>query len=102
MSTTFDTIDDLEARKRELLLLRLKRTAKTVGTRAGPPALLRVGREQPLPLSYAQQRLWFIDQLDSAGGAAYHMPAALRLRGQLHRGAVRAALDRIVARHEIL
>ena len=102
MSTTFDTIDDLDARKRELLLLRLKRTAKTVGTRAGPPALLRVGREQPLPLSFAQQRLWFIDQLDSAGGAAYHMPAALRLRGPLHRGALRAALDRIVARHEIL
>ncbi|MBV8123374.1 MAG: amino acid adenylation domain-containing protein, partial [Paucibacter sp.] len=61
-----------------------------------------VDRNQPLPLSFAQQRLWFIDQLDQAGGAAYHMPAALRLHGQLDRLALRAALDRIVARHEAL
>ena len=60
------------------------------------------GREAPLPLSWAQQRLWFLDQLDQAAGAAYHMPAALHLRGDLDRAALRATLDRIVARHEIL
>ncbi|MCE0465008.1 phosphopantetheine-binding protein, partial [Pseudomonas uvaldensis] len=36
-----------------------------------------VPRDQPLPLSLAQQRLWFLDQLDHAASVAYHMPAAL-------------------------
>ncbi|MCF5709236.1 amino acid adenylation domain-containing protein [Pseudomonas syringae] len=55
-----------------------------------------------LPLSLAQQRLWFLDQLDPAASVAYHMPAALQLRGQLDRKALQRALDRIVARHESL
>ncbi|GAB3350938.1 amino acid adenylation domain-containing protein [Lysobacter tyrosinilyticus] len=59
-------------------------------------------RNAPLPLSWAQQRLWFIDQLDAAAGAAYHLPAALRLRGTLNRDALKTTLDRIVARHEAL
>uniref|UniRef100_UPI00068B5399 non-ribosomal peptide synthetase n=1 Tax=Andreprevotia chitinilytica TaxID=396808 RepID=UPI00068B5399 len=59
-------------------------------------------RSQPLPLSWAQQRLWFLNQLDANAGAAYHMPAGLRLHGQLDRAALRATLDRIVARHEVL
>ncbi|WP_408953367.1 amino acid adenylation domain-containing protein [Lysobacter sp. Hz 25] len=59
-------------------------------------------RNGPLPLSWAQQRLWFLDQLDPAAGAAYHMPAALRLSGSLDRDALKAALDRVVARHENL
>ncbi|KPA90300.1 amino acid adenylation enzyme/thioester reductase family protein [Pseudomonas asplenii] len=61
-----------------------------------------VARDQDLPLSLAQQRLWFLDQLDHAASIAYHMPAALRLRGQLDRQALQRALDRIVARHESL
>ncbi|NHZ35817.1 non-ribosomal peptide synthetase, partial [Massilia rubra] len=59
-------------------------------------------RAAPLPLSFAQQRLWFLDQLDHAAGAAYHMPAGLRLSGQLDTDALVRALDRIVARHESL
>jgi long-chain acyl-CoA synthetase len=46
----------------------------------------------PLPLSFAQQRLWFLEQLGSAG-AAYHMPTGLRLRGELDREALGRALD---------
>ncbi|WP_040072074.1 condensation domain-containing protein, partial [Pseudomonas batumici] len=61
-----------------------------------------VSRDQDLPLSLAQQRLWFLDQLDHAASVAYHMPAALRLRGRLDRHALQRALDRIVARHESL
>ncbi len=61
-----------------------------------------VSREQALPLSLAQQRLWFLDQLDHAASVAYHMPAALHLRGSLDRNALQRALDRIVARHESL
>ena len=59
-------------------------------------------RQHPLPLSWAQQRLWFLAQLDPAAGAAYHMPAGLRLQGRLNRTALRATLDRLVARHEAL
>ncbi|MBV6325766.1 hypothetical protein KVP70_33190, partial [Duganella sp. HSC-15S17] len=62
----------------------------------------RTARNQALPLSWAQQRLWFLDQLDHAAGAAYHMPAALSLQGQLDCAALQATLDRIVARHEVL
>jgi amino acid adenylation domain-containing protein len=59
-------------------------------------------RDKPLPLSWAQQRLWFLDRLDHSAGAAYHMPTALRLTGQLDKDALRASLDRIVYRHEVL
>ncbi|MEO8380765.1 MAG: amino acid adenylation domain-containing protein, partial [Acidobacteriota bacterium] len=70
---------------------------------AGTSTLGRIeiaDRNQPLPLSLAQQRLWFLDQLDGAASAAYHMPAALRLLGQLDVAALQATLDRLVARHE--
>ncbi|MDQ1925164.1 condensation domain-containing protein, partial [Massilia pseudoviolaceinigra] len=65
-------------------------------------AILPANRDDALPLSFAQQRLWFLDQLDHAAGAAYHMPAGLRLQGQLNQAALQAALDRILARHEAL
>ncbi|MGH8083604.1 MAG: amino acid adenylation domain-containing protein, partial [Lysobacter sp.] len=60
-----------------------------------------VSRAQPLPVSYAQQRLWFFGELDN-GSEAYHIPFALHLRGALDRAALQRALDRIVQRHEAL
>ncbi|MBV9772880.1 MAG: amino acid adenylation domain-containing protein, partial [Gemmatimonadetes bacterium] len=51
------------------------------------------------PLSFAQQRLWFIHQLDP-GSSAYNMPSVLRLRGALDVGALRRALTEVVRRHE--
>ncbi|MBJ7310428.1 non-ribosomal peptide synthetase [Rugamonas sp. CCM 8940] len=68
--------------------------AGTTGT-AGIPA-------GHAPLSHAQQRLWFLHQLDSAAGLAYHMPVAYRLSGTLHEDALKAALARIVQRHDSL
>ncbi|MCG6577329.1 amino acid adenylation domain-containing protein, partial [Pseudomonas sp. AF32] len=59
-------------------------------------------RQAPLPLSFAQQRLWFIAHLDAQASAAYHMAGGLRLRGDLDEAALRAALSRIVERHEAL
>ncbi|MFT5757211.1 MAG: amino acid adenylation domain-containing protein [Alteromonadaceae bacterium] len=59
-------------------------------------------RDMPLALSYAQQRLWFIEQLDKNASAAYHMPIGLRLTGILKANVLVAALDKIVERHEIL
>ncbi|HLN23302.1 MAG TPA: condensation domain-containing protein, partial [Patescibacteria group bacterium] len=54
-----------------------------------------------LPLSFAQSRLWFLDQLES-GGAAYNIPLALRLQGRLDAEALVAALRAVVARHQAL
>ncbi|OKP02419.1 Amino acid adenylation [Xenorhabdus eapokensis] len=64
--------------------------------------LLVADRNQSLPLSFAQQRLWFLAQLDPAASLAYHIPMALRLTGQLHRPALIRALDHLIARHESL
>ncbi|TBF87874.1 non-ribosomal peptide synthetase, partial [Rhizobium leguminosarum] len=61
----------------------------------------RADRDGPIGLSFAQQRLWFVAQLDGAS-QAYHMPAGLRLRGDLDEAALVRALDRIVYRHEVL
>ncbi|HEX6911548.1 MAG TPA: amino acid adenylation domain-containing protein [Longimicrobium sp.] len=69
--------------------------------RAELPAIGPVDRGAPLPLSYAQQRLWFLEQSGDLG-STYHVPLGLRLRGALDRGALLRALDRIVARHEVL
>ncbi|HEX7243495.1 MAG TPA: condensation domain-containing protein, partial [Longimicrobiaceae bacterium] len=70
------------------------------GAAVAPP-VERVPREGPLPLSFAQQRLWVVDRLEP-GSAAYNMPYALRLRGGLDAAALRAALDALVRRHEAL
>ncbi|HEV3050799.1 MAG TPA: amino acid adenylation domain-containing protein, partial [Longimicrobium sp.] len=69
--------------------------------RAEAAAIAPVERTAAIPPSFAQQRLWFIEQLGGTG-AAYHLPLRLRLRGDLDRGALVRALDRIVARHEAL
>jgi amino acid adenylation domain-containing protein len=66
------------------------------------PAIVPTSRQETLPLSFAQQRLWFLAQLDERAGAAYAMPAGVRLKGSLDHAALRAAMDRIVARHEAL
>jgi amino acid adenylation domain-containing protein len=66
------------------------------------PAVTAVVRdEQPLALSFAQQRLWFIDQL-APGSAQYNMPIALKLQGELHIDALHRAFSEIVQRHEVL
>ncbi|UUZ51678.1 condensation domain-containing protein [Massilia sp. B-10] len=70
--------------------------------RAVHSAIVHADRSGKLPLSWAQQRLWFLDQLDHAVGVAYHMPVGLRLSGQLDKAALQATLDRIIARHENL
>ncbi|HEU0301618.1 MAG TPA: condensation domain-containing protein, partial [Longimicrobium sp.] len=63
--------------------------------------ILPVERTGDLPLSFAQQRLWFLEEMGGLG-STYHIPSRLRLAGSLDREALRRALDRIVARHEAL
>ncbi len=65
------------------------------------PPVERVPRDGPLPLSFAQERLWFLAQLEPES-ASYNVPLGLRLRGTLDAGALGRALTEIVARHEVL
>ncbi|CZT29110.1 amino acid adenylation [Pseudomonas cerasi] len=63
--------------------------------------ILPAPRDQSLPLSFAQQRLWFLAQMEG-GNQAYNIPLALSLQGSLDVAALTAALGRIVERHETL
>ncbi|HVG31078.1 MAG TPA: amino acid adenylation domain-containing protein, partial [Pyrinomonadaceae bacterium] len=65
------------------------------------PPIVPVGRDGALPLSFAQQRLWFIDQLEP-GNTAYLLPMAVRLSGRLDAGALGRALGEVARRHESL
>ncbi|HEX2094410.1 MAG TPA: amino acid adenylation domain-containing protein, partial [Longimicrobiaceae bacterium] len=65
------------------------------------PPIVPADRSGRLALSFAQQRLWFLEQLGRMG-STYHVRRRLRLRGELDRLALVRALDRIVARHEAL
>ncbi|KRB65132.1 hypothetical protein ASE07_27810 [Noviherbaspirillum sp. Root189] len=69
--------------------------------RSALPPITPVARGEGLVLSFAQQRLWFLAQMEGVS-QAYHMPMGLRLDGVLNHQALRYALDRIVARHESL
>src|SRR5262249_28884397 len=70
-------------------------------TRGALPAITPSGRGERIPLSYAQQRLWFLAQMDELS-TAYHIPFGMRLRGELNQAALKQALNRIVERHEAL
>ena len=65
------------------------------------PPIAPTARDGRVPLSFAQQRLWFLEQLGEPG-SAYHIHRPLRLRGALDRTALVRALDAIVVRHEAL
>ncbi|WP_230091984.1 amino acid adenylation domain-containing protein [Streptomyces olivaceus] len=92
----------------ELELRTLFRTPTPAGLAAGlhgagtarQPLIPRPRRE-PMPLSFAQRRLWFLQRF-GAPSATYHMPLALRLSGALDRAALGDALADVVARHETL
>ena len=66
-----------------------------------PPPLRRVARDRPIPLSLPQERVWFFERL-SPGNLAYNFQATVSLQGQVDVDALRAALDEIVRRHEVL
>ncbi|MFD7868500.1 amino acid adenylation domain-containing protein, partial [Streptomyces sp. NPDC059783] len=92
----------------ELELRALFRTPTPAGLAAGlrdaataRQALVPRPRREPMPLSFAQRRLWFLQQF-GAPSATYHMPLALRLSGDLDRAALSAALGDVVTRHETL
>ena len=88
--------------QREALLKQLKKK-KTQGAEPRKDTISTFSRSgnDRVAMSYAQQRLWFIDQLQS-GSASYNISAALRLKGALDVEALRMSFDDIVRRHEVL
>ncbi|MEV5650885.1 amino acid adenylation domain-containing protein [Nocardia sp. NPDC052254] len=71
---------------------------RTTGTRV---PLTPAVRPEPVPLSLAQQRMWFLNRFEP-DSAAYNIPVMLRLSGRLDTAALTAALDDVAARHEVL
>src|SRR5579859_4017287 len=82
-------------------MARLVEAALNGGAAPTPAPIPRADRGQPLPLSFTQERMWFIQQLDPLS-AAYNIAAAVRLHGALDLSAMDAALTELVRRHEAL
>jgi len=65
------------------------------------PPIEVASRDQTLPLSFSQQRLWFLEQFDHEQ-ALYNIPTAIRLQGVLNIVALEASINNVIARHEVL
>jgi len=95
---TADLRAELKERKAEILDF-LKNTA--YGQTPPDSSLPRISRDKDLPLSFAQQRLWFLDQLEP-GSTVYNVPGALRIEGALRVEVLERCFNEIVRRHEAL
>ena len=96
-SLTHREREEIAARKVTILEL-LEKSAP----RAQQPAIPRRCADAKIPLSFAQERLWFLDRLSPDAGAAYHLGRALSLYGALDAEVLQWSLNRIVERHEAL
>ncbi|BAS60151.1 amino acid adenylation domain protein (plasmid) [Leptolyngbya boryana NIES-2135] len=98
MSDLSQRLAALSPEKRALLLQRLHQTSQ----HPTPTQIQRQARStNTFPLSFAQQRLWFLNQLEP-GNAFYNMPAAILLKGHLNIAALEHSLDALIQRHEAL
>ncbi|MFF4707218.1 amino acid adenylation domain-containing protein [Streptomyces sp. NPDC001297] len=85
----------------ERTVARMAAELDRLGRSAPPlPPVVRVPRDRPLPLSFPQERIWFLEQL-SPGNLAYNAQATIRLRGPLDAEALGATITEVVRRHEI-
>ena len=103
MSTVQDRLAQLSPEKRALLLGKLNQNQngapKPSAQRPVIAALPRTG--DPLPLSFGQQRLWFLNEFEP-DSAAYNLGMAMRLQGTLNAAVLAQSLTAIVQRHEVL
>lgn len=100
-STTGQSTTGLSANeKQELLQLLL--AGKGIQQAAAPQKTIpRRSEDKPAPLSFAQQRIWFLEQFEP-GTTAYHIPLAVHVAGDFDEGAFQAAITEIVHRHQSL
>jgi amino acid adenylation domain-containing protein len=100
MTDVSNRLASLSPEERVALVMQLKRKGRGA-KRVSDHAITRRENRIDAPLSFAQQRLWFLEQLDP-GNAAYHLPLYYLLGGQLDIAALRRSLNEIVRRHELL
>jgi amino acid adenylation domain-containing protein len=93
-----ELLADIRAKREEIVAF-LQQAKRSVTT--GSQRLLGLPRPEHLPLSYAQQRLWFLEQLGLVG-SGYNLPAALKLEGDLEFEALERSFSEIIRRHESL
>lgn len=98
MAQDVQNIAELSPTERAALVARLKQ--QRAAEREGAQAISRRDPTAHYPLSFAQQRLWFLEQLEPDG--PYKVPAAFRLRGPLQVAALEQSVNEIISRHEIL
>src|SRR5262245_42177166 len=96
--TAVERRPELTQARRDLIEKRLRHALKSPARTVSIP---RRTDAESAPLSFAQQRLWFIDQLEP-GSPAYHVATSLRLRGSLDAVALEKSIAPIIERHEIL
>ncbi|MDF5723371.1 MAG: amino acid adenylation domain-containing protein [Rhizonema sp. PD37] len=102
MSDLLKRLETLSPEKRELVLQKLKKQQQSLQNNGGLTLSVKpVSREQPLSLSFAQQRLWFLDQLEGEK-CVYNVPFFWQLSGFLNISALEQAIQEIVQRHEVL
>ncbi|HEY2292056.1 MAG TPA: amino acid adenylation domain-containing protein, partial [Thermoanaerobaculia bacterium] len=90
-----------EARTLGALARRIEEARRGPAELPPRPPLVRISRAEPPPLSFAQQRLWFLDRLQP-GSPVYNLPVGWRLLGRLDPEALERALDEVFRRHEAL
>ena len=92
---------NLSPMQREKLLVKIQQYKGKSGKASGLQLIQAVDRSSTSPLSFSQQRLWFLDQFEGQN-PSYNMPALLRVEGELNLDALLKAFNAIVARHEML
>jgi amino acid adenylation domain-containing protein len=100
MSDVFNRVASLSPEERSSLVMRLRRKAQGAET-AAKRAIPRRQKGVDAPLSFAQQRLWFLHQLEPTN-AAYQLPLSHWLEGPLNVAALEASINEIIRRHEAL
>lgn len=98
--TLTQALQDQLKRHKPALLELIRNTTTSTGT-AGNTPIVPVSRDRDLPLSWAQQRLWLLEQI-TPGNAAYNIPAHMKLVGCLDTNALEKSLNDIIQRHESL
>ncbi|EGJ28874.1 MULTISPECIES: amino acid adenylation domain-containing protein [Moorena] len=103
MSDLLKRLENLPLDKRELVLQKLRQKQKKSVIEKGKqnPSIKPVSREQPISLSFAQTRLWFLDRLEEQS-SHYNVPLYLELKGDLNPDALTKAITEIIQRHEVL
>jgi len=91
----------LKARKAEIVAFLQQAAVQSPSSHAAPIPRLDRAENQTLPLSFAQQRLWFLDQMQQEG-AVYNIPLAVKVQGRLDVALLQRCMDEIVQRHEAL